>query len=163
MTTLTKIEELLPKLDATERALLKAKLGALSQFDPVVTFKRGKVDHSADDAGWVLQSFERVCNAHGLEHASPYYVKRLRGYNAFTKKVPPIVKLVRDADPRSKIVQSAMLDLGWSLLHHYLTKMGIVVTPQSMINHAHMIIPCISRAFPGYIENGLLKFVIRPE
>jgi hypothetical protein len=163
MTILDEIEQLLPKLNADDRAVLALKLKAVSQFDPVVSIKRGKVDHSADDEGWVLQSFERVCRAHSIEHATPFYVKRYRGYNAFKKKVPFLAKLVRDADPRSRVVQAALLDLGWSLLYRHLQLMGIIVTAQAMINHAHLVAPCISKAVPGYIENGLLKFVIRPE
>jgi hypothetical protein len=163
MTILDEIEQRLPKLNAADRALLALKLKAVSQFDPVISIKRGKVDHTADDEGWVLQSFERVCRAYNLEHGTPYYVRRYRGHNAFKKKVPLIVKIVRDADPRSRIVQAGLLDLGWSLLYRYMQKMDIIVTAQAMINHAHLIAPCINKAFPGYIENGLLKFVIRPE
>lgn len=157
------IKMLMPQLDAQGRALVRQWIDVMSQFDPVVTIKRGKIDHSADDEGIILASFQRVMAARGLELSSPYHVRRLRGYGAFKKKVPSLMNFARDAAPTSRIVQHAILDLGWGLVARYMDRMLITVTPQSVLNHAHMMAPCINQAFPGYIRNGLLKFVVSPE
>lgn len=156
------VKALLPKLDAAGRAEVKQLLQALSQFDPVITIKRGKVDHAADDEGIVLASFHRVMIANGLDHSTPFVMKRLSGYKAFKDKVPGLIKFARNAAP-NRVVQLAVLDLGWGLVHRYMTSMQIAVTPQAVMNHAHMMVPCVEQAFPGYIRNGLLKFVVTTE
>jgi hypothetical protein len=158
---LATIKELLPKLDANGRAQVKAWLQPLSQFDPVVTIKRGKVDHSADDEGLILASLHRVMLANGLEHSSPNIMKRANGYHAFKAKVPGLARFARNASPSSRTVQQAIIDLGWSLILRYLRSVGVITTPNAVMNHAHMMVPCIEQAFPGYMRNGMLERVIR--
>lgn len=157
------IIELLPRLTSHERAELAERLRVYASLDPnqgVLPLLPGKPQVDKDDAGLILDVIAQFLESEGLEFTHPTIMRRHTMYTSFTKKVPGIMKYVRQgAVNRAGCRQ--LLIIGVRLLYKEMTQTNVPTSSIRMMTYIHRMPTVINAAFPGYAVSGTLGRITR--
>ena len=149
---LAQVLELLPQLTDHGLQTVKQHIGALSQFVPKATH---------DD--WLLDGIMHETANRGLSETIPRYfkIKNDSSYAGYAQKAERIRATFETVLPgMSELELQALGRLAARVLaKHVSAYRGLSFG--TLLASVHHIPEAIDAAFPGYLANGMMKFVIR--
>ncbi len=144
------ILSLLPQLSSAELARVRQEtivlMGTQAQSNP--------------DDNLVLDAIVRTITSLGMGPCNAAVLRNGQQYPAFAKKLPRLIEYL-DKVTRDRQQQMGLLDLGFELLYHDLTKMGVPISAWTMMNHIHRLPAIFDLHFPGYARAGMLGMLFR--
>jgi len=147
---------LVPKLTPAECAQVASAMKAAGVLGPV----KAVADEGTSDELWVLQSITKWMQDRAFDLSGIEQLKKTAGYKSFREKVPPVVSYIRRIG-KDRNTQRAFLNIGIELLHEDLITITIAATSRTMMLHSHRIPAVLNRAFPGYLQAGLMHMILR--
>lgn len=152
---LDRLLRLLPALTAQEKAQAATQLKALTQFDQAAS------PGSNIDEDLVLESVHEVLANRGVDFTPPSIMRRRsRGFTVFQKKLPAIMQFIRQAT-NSRQQERWLLCKGVEALYDHLVGLNVPVSHATILRNIHSVPAVINRAYPGYVECGLLSWAVR--
>lgn len=153
------ILRIIPTLNSRDRARIRERLDVSNSLGLTKAARSDAVEETTSDDIWILDAIVKYMQDMGLDLSGADQMRGGAHYSKFKAKVPAIVAFVKPVG--NKTQQRAAVKIGVELLVQELMKIGLAVTSRSLMNHAHRIPSMINRAFPGYVQAGLLSMIVR--
>lgn len=147
--------ELLPSLSEEDLEEVQKQIKALSQFH------RRSTAHIDDD--YILKGILYVVEWHGLSETIPSFfkIKNSKSFNSYGKHAESVREMFDRHMPDLTLPEKLLLGrLCAKLLWEHL-ETWCAPTFVSMLAHASRVPRVVEDAFPGYIANGGMPYVIR--
>jgi hypothetical protein len=152
------ILDMIPRLTTEELSQISAALKAVAAIGAIKDVVAAPITHT--DELWVLQSITLKMQSTAVDMTGVDQLKNSKGYPSFARKVPAVVRYIRKVGT-DRNTQRAFLNIGVELLLEDLKQIGLAPTSRTLMAHTHRIPAVLARAFPGYLEAGLMHVVLR--
>jgi hypothetical protein len=152
---LRELVAMLPRLSRSELEQLSLRLKSMLQFNSAPTATM------VDDLDFVLGCVAEVMRQSAGDFPAMAVLRNAAKSVAFQDKLPGLLAFFRAHDGNDRKVQRALICIGFELLYDDMTGMGLVVSANTLLAHAHRVPAVLNQAFPGYARSGLLHWVVR--
>lgn len=153
----------LPRLSEDERARLVERLKAMSSVAPALASGEPAEAPTADAAvSDVLEIISREVLRYSGEVVRPAALARTAQFKPFASKARELAAYA-DRYARGRAQRLALIATGVELLRRDLAAAGMTVTARTLMACVHQVPGVIARAFPGYVEAGLVGMIVRSQ
>ncbi len=164
MTKTAEILAALPKLDAEDLAKVSKHLAALKAAAPKTTRKNDEVYHDVNN-DWLLHGILRELDARGQGQLVPkgFAITKTSSFRGYAKHSENVRAWITRQVRRNltKIEKLYLGDLAAGCLGDLIESWEHPVTMHMMLNNTSRIPEAIMRQFPGYVEAGLLSWILK--
>ena len=142
----------LPRLSPEELSEVRQRVTALSSLDGIVV---------TDD--WLLQGIVQVITDRGLGDTVParFRITNRRQFHGYLDKAEKVRNTVLQAFPEARKIDK--ISLGRLLAQSLATRIEEFrsLSLNAMLQHVDLALPALDQSFPGYLQAGFLKILVR--
>lgn len=151
-------------LQETLSSLLGLTQDELLEVQRHITLLLPQAEPKQDD-DWLLAGVIAVLKEKGLGDTIPTYfkIKNQKSYKGYARKSEKLREtLLRNCGALRRAEHYALGHLAASLLFDYLSEESRALGLWTMLERVDLLPQAIDDAFPGYLESGLLRMILRP-
>lgn len=156
MTAYQQILKLIAALSPSELSKLPGAIGALTGLS--VSNAR-EPERGTDDERWVLDTVVEVAAMFG-EFTTVSQLQRSHYIAEFRRNLPGLLEFLSQSGTLTRNEQRALLRLGVRLWFQHRNDIRIPATARQFLQQGN-VAAMINKSFPGYVENGLVKLIVR--